>query len=90
MPNDVASHDPEQEDNQHPPPATELAEVPGDPAWWDLLSKAKSELARVTRTLHDTLSSITSTFADIVRKIMTEDMYNILETLIKKIVYQPR
>ena len=92
VPNDAASHDHEQEDNQvvqQPPPATQLAEVPGDPAWWDLLSKAKSELARVTHTLHDTLSSITSTFANIVRKIMNEDMYNILATLINKIVYQP-
>ena len=95
MPNDTASHNHEQEDNQvvqQPPPATELAEVPGDPAWWDLLSKAKSELARVTHTLHDTLSSITSTFANIVRKIMNEEMYDILATLMTKIgnlMYQP-
>ena len=71
---------------------SDLAEVPGDPAWWDLLSKAKSELARVTHTLHDTLSSITSRFANIVRKIMNEEMYDILAILMTKIgnlMYQP-
>jgi hypothetical protein len=94
-PTDEASHGREQQDNlfvQYPPPTTELAEVPGDPAWWDLLSKAKSELARVTHTLHDTLSSIASKFADIVRRIMNEEMYDILATLMTKmgnLMYQP-
>ena len=71
---------------------SDLAEVPADPAWWDWLSKAKTELARVTSTLHDTLSSITSTFANIVRKIMNEELYDILATLMMKIgnlMYQP-
>ena len=98
-----ADHDRKHQGNQfiqYPPPTagesedriSDLAEVPGDPAWWDLLSKAKTELARVTHTLHDTLSSITSKFAEIVRKIMNEEMYDILATLMTKIgnlMYQP-
>lgn len=65
---------------------SDLAEVP-DSAWWDLLTKAKNELARVTRTLYDTLNTITSNFAEIVRKIMNEEMYDIMATLLTKVEY---
>ena len=66
----------------------ELAEVP-NPAWWDLLSKAKTELTRVTRTLHDTLSSITSKFADIVRHILNEELYDIIASTLTKVMFKP-
>ena len=56
------------------------------------MSKAKTELTRVTKTLHDTLSSITTRFADIVRKIMNEELYDILTTSFMKVgnlMYKP-
>ena len=67
---------------------SELAEVP-DLAWWDLLTKAKTELATVTKTLYDrdTLNTIKSNFAEIVRKIMNEELYDIMATLLTKVGY---
>ena len=62
----------------------DLAEVQ-DPGWWDLLSQAKTELTRLTGTLYDTLNTVTSTFADTVRKIMNEELYDILAVMFGKV-----
>lgn len=64
---------------------SDLAEVPTDPAWWHLLTQAKTELARVTGTLYDTLNTVTLRFAEIVRKIMNEELYDIIATLLTKV-----
>ena len=68
--------------------SADLAEIPeGDPAWWNLLSKAKAELTRVTGTLHDTLNTITSRFADTIREILNKELYDIIAALLKKVEY---
>lgn len=68
------------------PSVSDLAELP-DPGWWDLLGKTKAELVRITGTLYDTLNSITSKFADIVRQIMNEELYDILAKVMAKVGY---
>ena len=50
-----------------------------------IFGSASTGLATVSRTLYDTLSDMTSRFADTVRKIMNEELYDLLAASAKKV-----
>ena len=50
-----------------------------------IFSSATTGLATVSRTLYDTLSDMSSRFADTVRKIMNEELYDLLAASAKKV-----
>lgn len=50
-----------------------------------IFGSATTGLATVGRTLYDTMSDMTSRFADTVRKIMNEELYDLLEATVKKV-----
>ena len=79
---------PPKEDNEEREkrPKSEVATMPGDPGVLDFLfSSATNGLATVGRTLYDTMSDMSSRFADTVRKIMNEELYDILAASASKV-----
>ena len=53
--------------------------------WKTIFGSASTGLATVGRTLYDTMSDMTSKFADTVRKIMNEELYDLLAASAKKV-----
>ena len=78
---------PKGEDKEKEPSNREVAKVSDDDG--GLLAKifgsATTGLATVGRTLYDTLSDMSSRFADTVRKIMNEELYDLLAASAKKV-----
>ena len=79
---------PRGEDNEKEPSNHEVAKV-SDSDHGGLFAKifgsATTGLATVGRTLYDTLSDMSSRFADTVRKIMNEELYDLLAAAAKKV-----
>lgn len=79
---------PKGEDNGKEPSNHEVAKVSdGDHGglFAKIFGSATTGLATVGRTLYDTLSDMSSRFADTVRKIMNEELYDLLAASAKKV-----
>ena len=79
---------PKREDgHENGPTNHEVAEVSdSDPGLFSkIFGSASTGLATVSRTLYDTMSDMTSRFADTVRKIMNEELYDLLVASAKKV-----
>lgn len=76
----------ESEDSEEGP-NREVAKVPdSEPGLFKtIFGSASTGLATVGRTLYDTLSDMSARFADTVRKIMNEELYDLLATSVKKV-----
>ena len=74
-------------DDDEKGPNHEVAKVSdSDPGLFStIFGSASTGLATVGRTLYDTLSDIMSRFADTVRKIMNEELYDLLAASAKKL-----
>lgn len=69
------------------PPRSEVIEFRDDEPGLlrTLWGSATTGLATVSRTLYDTLSDMSSRFADTVRKIISEELYDLLAASVKKV-----
>jgi hypothetical protein len=79
---------PKREDSGENGPNHEVAKVSdSDPGglFATIFGSATTGLAKVSRTLYDTLSDMSSRFADTVRKIMNEELYDLLAASAKKV-----
>lgn len=77
---------PRDDEERDKKPKSEVAALPGDPGVLNFLfNSATNGLATVGRTLYDTMSDMSSRFADTVRKIMNEELYDILAASASKV-----